>query len=61
MKTILVLNNTKDSRDNYYRCPECNTMFRPIIVFKGWDYYDCLPKYCPYCCKQFDNGLEEID
>lgn len=61
MNALLMVNNQQDSKDAYYRCPECYTMFRPITVFEEWDYYDCIPRVCPNCCKPFDNGLKKID
>lgn len=49
-----------DSRNDYYSCSECRAMFKPIIFFEKWDFFDCLPRVCPNCGKPFKNGMSEI-
>lgn len=44
----------------WYRCPECYCMFRPIIHFEDYDFWECLPRVCPQCAKPFENGMEEV-
>lgn len=46
-----------DPRESYYRCSNCNAMFKPMIFFDNWDFFDCIPRVCPNCGKQFSNGM----
>ncbi len=43
-----------------YRCPNCAAMFSSIIVFNNYDFYDAVPRYCPYCRIMFTNGGDKI-
>lgn len=60
MPTAIKVSTKEKSRENYYRCSNCNAMFKPMIFFDNWYFFDCLPRVCPNCGKHFKNGMAEI-
>ena len=59
-KALLVSTDRKCSDWRWYRCNQCNDMFSYMVHFEEWDFYYCIPRRCPNCGIQFENGMEEI-
>ena len=45
---------------DWFQCNKCRDMFSNMIHFEGWNFYDCIPKRCPNCGREFENGMEAI-
>lgn len=60
MAIAIKVSNNDDERESYYRCSNCNAMFKPMIFFSQWDFFDCIPRLCPNCGRHFENGMHGV-
>ena len=60
MVKAIKVSNDKDPRESYYRCSGCYAMFKPMIFFTEWDFFDCIPRVCPNCAAPLENGMKEL-
>ena len=60
VKKGLAIRFSVNSDIDWFQCNQCRDMFSNMIHFEGWDFYYCIPRKCPNCGVEFENGMEVI-